>query len=620
MPRAPQMKSPRWLDSSGRLLVSEVPKTLEENLLFRQTILQRSGSDRGLQRDLWDACSRDILFWINAFAWTYDPRVIKDGRSPKLPFITWEFQDNAFLCLDESIGSTDVIVEKSRDMGASWICLTTFAYHWLFRPMESFLMVSRKEALVDGAGDSLFSHIDFILKGLPAWMRPQRKRNKLKLINEENGSKIEGESTTDNIGRGGRRTALLIDEFAAFDQGGWDVLSATADNTNTRLFNSTPNGTANAFFSQLEAGTPRIRMHWSDHPEKGAGLYRPSRLGGVEIIDKDYIFDKDFKFSGEVPSGEEGLRSPWYDRECIRRSHAVEIATQLDIDYQGSAYPFFDPMTMRDLKLEFCREPQHIGELRVLPGYEPEYVDNNKGELRLWCELDEEGNPPSDRDYVVGCDVSQGTGASDSALSVGDRVSGEKVAEFCSNQISANRFAELAVALCRMFRGSGGRGAYLIWEATGPGRTFGRTVVDDCRYSNIYYKTDETSLRRKQSDRPGWFSNSEAKKDLLSGYRDSLVAKTFINPSSRSISQALEFIYTTSGRIEHGGAMNSPDPSDSGDNHGDIVIADALCCKVLRERQQKNAKSHKAPPHVMSLAWRRMQRQRDEILTRDEWQ
>jgi len=513
---------------------------------------------------------------------------------------------------------TDVIVEKSRDMGASWICLTTFAYHWLFRPMESFLMVSRKEALVDGAGDSLFSHIDFILKGLPSWMRPQRKRNKLKLINEENGSKIEGESTTDNIGRGGRRTALLIDEFAAFDQGGWDVLSATADNTNTRLFNSTPNGTANAFFAQLEAGTPRIRMHWSDHPEKGAGLYIPHRNGEVEIVDEDYKFPDGFVFDQDVPSGEEGCRSPWYDKECVRRSHAVEIATQLDIDYQGSAYPFFDPQTMRELRLEFCREPSHIGQLRVLPGYEPEFIEG-EGDLRLWCDLDENGMPPLDRDYVVGCDVSQGTGASDSALSVGDRLSGEKVAELCSNQVSANRFAELAVALCRMFHGHGGRGAYLIWEATGPGRTFGRTVVDDCRYSNIYYKTDETSLRRKQSDRPGWFSNAEAKKDLLTGYRDSLVSKTFINPSSRAVAQALEFVYTTSGRIEHGGANTTPDPSDSGDNHGDVVIADALCCKVVRERQQKSAKRHAAPPHVMSFEWRRQQRELEKALSKDGW-
>jgi hypothetical protein len=151
---------------------------LQENLQYRQEVLKRAGSDRNLQRELWIACSRDILYWVNVFGWTYDPRKISSGMTPKLPFITWEYQDEAFLALDESVGQTDVLIEKSRDMGASWICLTLFTWRWLFRPMESYLMVSRKESLVDGSGDSLFSHVDFILKGLPEWMRPNFRRNK----------------------------------------------------------------------------------------------------------------------------------------------------------------------------------------------------------------------------------------------------------------------------------------------------------------------------------------------------------------------------------------------------------------------------------------------------------
>jgi hypothetical protein len=217
-------------------------------------------------------------------------------------------------------------------------------------------------------------------------------------------------------------------------------------------------------------------------------------------------------------------------------------------------------------------------------------------------------NPPRDREYVVGCDISQGTGASDSAIAVVDRLSGEKVAEFCSNRISANRFAELTVALCRMFKGVEGRGAFLIWEATGPGRTFGRTVIDECEYANIYFKTDETSLRRKQSDRPGWFSTGEGKKDLLMNYRDSLVTGKFINPSEKALIQAGEFVYLPSGRVEHGGASQTIDPSDSRDNHGDVVIADALCAKILRERETKDKQRDQDHVPVMSLEWRRRER------------
>ena len=490
---------------------------------------------------------------------------------------------------DDGSKGHDVIIEKSRDMGASWICLTLFAWRWHFRRLQSFLMVSRKEGLVDGSGDSLFSHIDFIHKGLPKWMMPQLRRNKLKLINLENGSKIEGESTTDNIGRGGRRTSMLIDEFAAFEGGGYDVLSATADNTNSRVFNSTPNGTGNAFYAQLQKGTPRLRFHWSRHPEKAEGLYE----------------------------GDDGRsRSPWYDNECVRRAHPVEIATQLDIDYQGSAYPFFDPKTLNQLAAEFASPPYHQGYLDFADPHSPELREDDHGNLKVWLPLGVELAPRQDRDYIVGADISMGTGASESTLSVADRMTGEKVAELADSNMSPNKWAELAVALCRWFAGPGGRPAFLIWEATGPGRTFGKTVIEECRFGNVYFATDDKRLKRRESDKPGWFSTAEGKKDLLANYRDLLFSRDFINPSKKALNQAAEFVYLPNGRVEHQGATNTIDPSDRGDNHGDVVIADALVAKILRERKKRPVDKLPQGPAPGSFQWRRDQR---EGQNDDEW-
>ena len=590
MPAGPLLKSPNC-SALSESLYSQVPKEIEENLVWRRELWQRSATDREFQQVLRDACREDMLFFVNAFCWTFDPR----KPIPKLPFITWGFQDNSLLVLDEAMPTSqsrghDVLIEKSRDMGASWMCLTLMFWRWMFRPMQSFLMVSRKEALVDGMADSLFSHMDFLLTGLPPWLAPTTRRNKLKLYNLDNGSKIDGEASVDDLGRGGRRTAILIDEFAAFEGGGWPVRSATADTTTCRLFNSTPNGTANAFYAQRENGTPRLRLHWTEHPEKAAGLFHDAK----------------------------GLpHSPWYDEECRRRAHPVEIATQLDIDYQGSAYPYFDPKTLGELREEFCRPASYIGTLYVEPDYEPRFEEDDVGPLRIWTELDEIFNPRADRDYVVGADVSQGTGASFSALSVGDRLSGEKVAELAVNDVSANRFAELAVALCRMFAGPGGRPAFLIWEATGPGRTFGKTIMEEIRFSNVYHMTDDRRLSRKESDRPGWFSTADGKKDLLAHYRDSLFTRKFLNPSERALHQAGEFVYLPNGRIEHGGSTNSIDPTDRGDNHGDIVIADALVAKILRERQVREKRVEAGPP-VGSFAWRRAEARR-ELAASSEW-
>lgn len=60
------------------------------------------------------------FFFLNGFGWTYDPR-----RHPfaKLPFILYSFQVKAMADLLDVIAKEDLLIEKSRDMGASWLCL-----------------------------------------------------------------------------------------------------------------------------------------------------------------------------------------------------------------------------------------------------------------------------------------------------------------------------------------------------------------------------------------------------------------------------------------------------------------------------------------------------------------
>ena len=69
----------------------DVPKDFEANLGFRKEILELTASDDRAREELWIACSRDLLFYINVFCWTYDPRKSKGV----LPFITYGFQDES---------------------------------------------------------------------------------------------------------------------------------------------------------------------------------------------------------------------------------------------------------------------------------------------------------------------------------------------------------------------------------------------------------------------------------------------------------------------------------------------------------------------------------------------
>ena len=139
-----------------------VPRDPAQNLKFREEMVQMGSTDKKAAEELYIMCSRDMLFYINTFCWTYDPRV-GDGT---LPFITYDFQNESFGDLHDCIGKRDIVIKKSRDMGASWMLLTVFEYMWHFRPSQSFLLVSRNEDYVDKPGNpkSLFWKIDFIHK------------------------------------------------------------------------------------------------------------------------------------------------------------------------------------------------------------------------------------------------------------------------------------------------------------------------------------------------------------------------------------------------------------------------------------------------------------------------
>jgi len=217
-----------------------VPKGLKENLAFRIALLERAARNPSLQAGLKEICKQDILFYVNAFVWTYDPR----RKSKTIPFVTWPVQDHALKAILSWVEEgEDGVIQKSRDMGASWMCLLVMEWLWHFHPGMSFLLVSRKEDLVDAPGDpdSLFWKLDFIHRHLPGWLRCETDRRRLHFGNMANGSTIDGESTTAAAGVGGRRTAMFIDEFSRIEEG-YQLLAGTADTTRCRIFNFTPWG------------------------------------------------------------------------------------------------------------------------------------------------------------------------------------------------------------------------------------------------------------------------------------------------------------------------------------------------------------------------------------------
>ena len=609
-------------------LAERVPTELKANLEFRKRIYARVRKDRKFAKYILDGCRKDIIFFINTFCWTYDPR-----REPfsRIPMILYEFQEEAVLEIANSINKRDLLIEKSRDMGASWLCILVLFWFWLFSKSKiAILLGSRVEAYVDDIENpkALMWKWDFIMRNLPNWIKPKgyresEHRRHLHIYNPETGSVCDGESTNENFAKGDRRTAILLDEFAAVKQGG-NILRATRDATKCRIFNSTPMGTGNAFYDQRQKGTYRLRLHWTSHPLKNVGMYTTDNKGNLKILDKDgYLNNYKPILDGKI-------RSIWYDEECERAGDTREIAQEIDIDYFGSGHQFFSASSIQKAIRDYTIKPILIGSLEfdLLDNAKPQKFRKDKeGKLHLWFDLDKNGDPPNDykrkekeafsifrqsvpnigaHPVVLGVDVAAGTGSSNSVLCAWDTVTHEKIAEFADSYTRPEALAYCAVALAKWLGN-----AKIIWEQNGPGRQFGSRVLE-LGYNNIYLRSQDTTIVNKVTMIPGWAPTRESKLLLLGNYRDAIESESCANKSKIALEETLEYVYGTNGGVEHSRAKNRTDPSGAGASHGDRVIADALAWKCIEGfgKGKKEPDMPEAP--YGSLKWRIEQKEKDK--------
>lgn len=586
----------------------EMPKTLGANMAKRREILKAAAGSAALRWQLKDACSKDIDFWVNCFAFTYDPR----NEQSVVPFVTYPYQTEAMEELVSAIRhKDDVGIKKSRDMGASWINLTVFYWMFHFFEMQTFLMFSRNEAYVDASGDpkSLFWKIDFLRQHEPAWLKPNVTRRQMHIGNDDNGSTIDGQSTTKDAGRGDRRRAALIDEFASFDPVmSYEVLSATRDMTDCRIFNSTPKGSANAFYDVIHKMNCRIiEMHWSKHPQKAQGLYTSEREDARKpwklkllsdwrgIVNVRMIGDaqqRAVRFPEEYPFILDGkTRSPWYDLQCSRCATPAEIAQELDIDFLGSDYQFFDSRAIENYKMLYCRDALLVGDLAYnFDTYEPTgFSLSSKGFLEMWMQLDG-GHVRREDKFVIGVDVAAGTGASNSAACVYSLKLNEKVAEYANPNILPADFANFITALGWFFNE-----ALIVPDRSGPtGEVFVKRLQDN-GYSNIYRRHNEKKIGRETVNEYGIFLNPAAKTSILHEYRAAIADNTIINRSERAMDECLQFICKMDGTIEHAASANAKDPTSARSAHGDLVIGDALAALALKDPNVQTEQSDKEP-------------------------
>ena len=291
------------------------PPDYRVEYITRINLLKACTGDKSLCAALMLHYTHNPIDWVRDWAITYDPRVVEPLQRI-MPFVLFrrqiEFIEFLHACVtDKECG----LIEKSRDIGATWACCAFSVWLWLFKPGASIGWGSRKEMLVDRIGDpdSIFQKMRMILDNLPGWMLPEgfhlrEHASKMKIINPVTKATITGECG-DNIGRGGRSMVYFKDESAHYERP--ELIEASlGDNTDVQIDISSVHGTNNVFYRRRMAGeewrpdiiptkgkTRVFIFDWKDHPGKAQDWYdlRRSKAESegllhlfAQEVDRDY--------------------------------------------------------------------------------------------------------------------------------------------------------------------------------------------------------------------------------------------------------------------------------------------------------------------------------------------
>ena len=259
-----------------------------QKLSYRLEVMQRAERDPVMRQNyLLNKWTVDPVDFIDTFGVMTDPRLV---QYPVIPLFLFDYQrDIIYRLLDAELNGKDLLIEKVRDMGLSWITMWYVLWRWLFTPSWSALLMSRKLDEVDKASaaksrrppsNSLFGKLRFGYRHLPPWLkspnwRPRFHDTFAKMMHPDLGSVVEGETDNPDAVLGRRYAMIVMDEMFAMTY--WEeIWRNSADAAKARIGVSTAVDSIQAkdFRDFMETKEQVISLDWKQNPFKDDIWYK----------------------------------------------------------------------------------------------------------------------------------------------------------------------------------------------------------------------------------------------------------------------------------------------------------------------------------------------------------
>jgi hypothetical protein len=334
-----------------------------------------------------ESWARDPAGWINGHV-TIASVISGDGPRKRMRPVRMrlfpdqeatiaEWVDLPHLAETGDLVFSNLIIEKSRQIGETWLFAAFIVWLLLFHPGLVGGALHTVGAEIDDGGErntvkSLFGKARYISRRLaegaaPGWRDggyplrfwPLSNQGPAKVENQANGAVVYGEGQKDDPFRGSTLDYVLVDE-AARVRHGEQVHAAIDDACPTgKAYLSTPYGDENVharLADERPAGYRYLRLHWSTHPVYSKGLHVAALIDGdtgetLEAGDAACALCQGtlagLAWTSREPRAHRypgKLTSPWYEQRIIGKTDE-QVSSELDIDREGAlsarVYPEF---------------------------------------------------------------------------------------------------------------------------------------------------------------------------------------------------------------------------------------------------------------------------------------
>ena len=489
---------------------------LELDIDIKETLLDLENYDEERQAEEIEKCAESFAYFCHKYV------KILHAVHGTIPFITYQYQRRVSHFYEKEKYS---IVSKFRQGGLTTIATLFALWKCLFCEGQSIYLLSRTDREAMEAG----LMIDRALENMPKWLWEKDSS----ITKHE---KVFGETKsracfyTPEAIRGKTASLIIIDEAAFIDgmEDHWKSMYPVVATGGCVFVISTVNGLGNWYEETYHAA------------EAGKSFFK--------VIDLDYWEHPEYA-------------TPDWETKTRANMGAISWKQEILRSFLGSGSTYIHPDIIATLDQNTRNNaPVRVAFERWSNKGDEKKAEWDEGALWLWKE------PLEGHEYLVSGDTAEGVGehGDNSCFQILDMVTMEQVAEFYSNTVTPNIFAEILNQIGIYYNN-----ALVVVENNTIGGSVITALQHELGYDHLYYEP--------KSKKPGLKVGSNNRNALTECLQQRLTNDTLKISSRRLVNELKTFIYNASAKRAEAQRRK----------HDDAIMA--LCIGLyVRDAQNRN--------------------------------